>query len=1740
MAGLSSSKFWPKEAVAPDFLAGGGEMGARMRALDWARTPLGPPERWPQSLKTIVRVMLDSRYAMWMLWGPELTFFCNDAYLPTVGIKRDWVLGARSDKVWEEIWPDIGPRIAQVLEHGHATWDEALLLFLERSGFPEETYHTFSYSPVYDDENHVAGMLCVVTEVTQRVVGERRLRVLRDLAARAVSATGVEDSCRGACEVLRQYPFSMPFGAIYLLDPDANTARRVAQVRELPEQVIPAVLHASSSTWPLAPLLASEAVQHVRDLPALGINVPAGPWPDLVRDAFLLPLKGPGGERLAGFLIAAASPRRALDEAYRTFFDLVARQIAAGIADAQANEAEHRRAEALAEIDRAKTIFFSNVSHEFRTPLTLMLGPLEAAASDPATPSPVRAQLELAQRNSLRLLKLVNSLLDFARLEAGRMQASYEACDLSAVTREIASSFQSAVEHAGLRFKVDCPPLTEPVYIDREMWEQVVLNLLSNAFKFTLKGEIAVRMHGDGTQAVLEVADSGVGIPEQELPHLFERFHRVQGVAERTQEGSGIGLALVQELVDLHGGSIEAASQLGQGTTFRVRLPFGSSHLAAERIKTAPTRASTALGAQAFVQEALRWLPEDGAAANTATSNGMLGEPSSTALDQRFAATFGARIVLADDNADMRAYVRSLLVPHYSIELVADGVAALEAVRTRRADLLIADVMMPRLDGFGLLEALRSDESLRDTPVILLSARAGEESRIEGLEAGADDYLVKPFSSRELLARVGALLELTKLRREHEARLRLALASIQDQFYMLDAQWRYTLVNSRVIETTGKSEAELIGHSIFELFPDLKGSHFARELAVAAQTQRPRRFEFDDPNLNRCFENAVYPAGDGIAVLVTDITERKRSEAAAAHLAAIVSSSDDAIVSKTLEGIIQSWNGGAERIFGWSAGEAIGQSIPLIIPAERLDEEQQILETIRKGGRIEHFETVRQTKSGRRVDVALTISPVRNAAGMVIGASKIARDITERRRIEALLGCQRQALQRLAEGDSLEEVLGFLIEAAEQHLGAGLVGSILLLNESGTHFERAIGPSLPAAFHEAVRGVAISSSIGICSRAIATRAPIAAEDFSADPQWARFAEAVAPFGLRAGWSTPIMGSDGRALGAFANYYREPRNPTPADQKWVEVIIRTAAIAIERKKAEERLRAEKIVQEVLGKVSQSLVAAQLDPERVVQIAIDAATELSGAAFGAFFYNMQDEQGEWYSVYKLSGAPREAFASFPQPRNTAIFGPTFRGEAVVRSDDITADPRYGRNLPYRGMPKGHLPVRSYLAVPVKTLSGRVIGGLFFGHPECGVFTERVERLVLAIAAQAAVAFDNAALHHDAEREIEQRRRFEMELNEAGRRKDEFLAMLAHELRNPLAPIANAAALLSQTASGDQRSQAAVGMIKRQMTQLTRLVDDLLDVSRITQGRIQLRKQPIELGGVITQAIETVEPQLRQKHHKLSVTASSYVPLYVMGDFARLVQCIGNLLANAAKYTEQGGEIWVRTHADDASVFVEVADSDVGIPPELLPRVFDLFVQSERTLDRAQGGLGIGLAVVKRLVEMHDGEVIARSEGPGRGSSFQIRLPRVARPMKQEADTAAIRSEPRRILIVDDNVDAANSLAMLLATHGHETEVAYGAKEALARIETLRPDVALLDIGLPEMNGYELAKRLRAIPMLNDLRLIALTGYGQSEDRQRALSVGFSGHLVKPVDLAALEKVLAADPASSSNEGASEQVH
>ncbi|WP_436527042.1 SpoIIE family protein phosphatase [Actinoplanes sp. HUAS TT8] len=719
----------------------GGEMGRRMAALDWSASPAGDPSTWPPELTGAVITMLASRTQICIFWGPEHVVLYNDAYIPVPGTKHPDHLGRPGRELWAEAWDLIGGLLDRVAETNEAAYAGDLLFMIDRHGFLEETYFDISYDPLRAEDGSVSGVICIVTETTGRVLGERRVRTLSALGRRLAD---LSDPAAEALAVLGENPADVPRARLVL---DAPVPRAAAGEVVLPVDTV-------------------------------------------------------------GALVVGVSPHLALDDDYRAFLELAAAQIARAVTNARAFESERRRAAELAALDQAKTDFFSNVSHEFRTPLTLILGPLEDLLDDPATGPGLRERLDPVHRNGLRLLKLVNTVLDFSRLESGRMRAAFRPTDLAAHTARLAASFRPATERAGLDLVIETPSTPVPVHVDHELWEKIVFNLLSNAVKFTPEGRVEVGVHVDDGHAELVVRDTGVGIAAHEQPLLFDRFHRVTGTWSRSHEGTGIGLALVRELAELHGGSVSVRSEPGRGSAFLVRIPFGTAHLPADRVSDEPAGVDPRL----WVDEAAWW-----------SGDGETGRPVPGGGG-------GGRILLADDNADLREHVSRLLRPYWEVVTAADGLSASELARTGSFDLVLTDVMMPGLDGFGLIAALRADQRTRDVPIVVLSARAGEESAVEGLAAGADDYLVKPFSTRELTARVRANVELGQLRRETVSRLRglvdaaVALNSVTGPAEVLDVAARHvrTMTSAgRVVLTAPDARAEQDGGADPTAEPDL-------------------------------------------------------------------------------------------------------------------------------------------------------------------------------------------------------------------------------------------------------------------------------------------------------------------------------------------------------------------------------------------------------------------------------------------------------------------------------------------------------------------------------------------------------------------------------------------------------------------------------------------------------------------------------------------------------------------------------------------------------------------------------------------------------------------------------------------------------------------------------------------------------------------------------------------------------
>jgi PAS domain S-box-containing protein len=941
--------------------------------------------------------------------------------------------------------------------------------------------------------------------------------------------------------------------------------------------------------------------------------------------------------------------------------------------------------EKVRELDNLKTQFFSNVSHEFRTPLTLMLGPLEESLSETVNPlqGQRRERQELIYRNSIRLLKLVNTLLDFSRIEAGKTKAIYRPTDLSKFTQDLASVFRSAIEKAGLRLSVNAEPLNEPVYVDPGMWEKIILNLLSNALKFTFAGEIEVSVTQKPGHVEVRVRDTGVGIPSTQLSHVFERFHRIEQTRGRTHEGSGIGLALTQELVKFHGGSISVDSELEQGSTFIIVLPLGKQHLPADSVREESSSAIQQEIVKGFEEEASRWSVDD-------TDDVPVDEAGSVGLtDILIKPAFDKKILIVDDNADLRRYLKNILQKWWTVDVAVNGVEALAAALRNSPDLILSDVMMPTLDGFGLIRELKARHETKTIPVVLLSARAGEEARIDGLRAGADDYLVKPFSARELVARVQTLLELKRLRGQGDLereKLHSLFMQAPIAICVLDGpDYIYSLTNDHYIKMIRLEGRDLMGRKLFDARPELKGQGFDELLGNVYRTGIPY----------------------------------------------------------------------------------FGKELPL---------------------------TVGTGENAKDIFIDFVYQPRRNLQGEIDGLLTISTDVSEK-------------------------------------------------------------------------------------------------------------------------------------------------------------------VLARKRIEE-----------------------------------TAAELKAAT-----------------------------------------------EENVRLLDETQ--QYARAL-----------------------------------------------------------------------------------KEADIRKDEFIATLAHELRNPLAPIRNGLHIL-RVSDDDAERERVRGIMESQLMHMVHLIDDLLDISRITQGKIELRREYVSLQAVIQSAIDASGPDIEAAGHTLTIDVpENTITLYA--DMTRLTQIITNLLNNAAKYTPQGGTAHLSARLVDDAALITVSDNGIGILAEHTGRIFERFTQVDRTTQESQSGLGIGLALVKYLVEMHDGTVHVKSEGRGKGSSFTIRLPGATDALDALVPSAPVEDvgdRQQKILIVDDNVASAQTIGWMLELSGYTPMLAHDGLQTLEIARQYLPDTILLDIGLPGMNGYDVCRELRKDPAFKDTIIIAQTGWGQKRDRDMAMAAGFDHHLVKPIGLDEITKLL-----------------
>ncbi|MDZ8069345.1 MAG: ATP-binding protein [Nostoc sp. DedQUE08] len=1361
----------------------------------------------------------------------------------------------------------------------------------------------------------------------------------------------------------------------------------------------------------------------------------------------------------------------------------------------EVNEQLQAANEALSELDRAKTVFFSNISHEFRTPLTLMLSPLEDLLLDTQTPlvPQQRDRLELVQRSGLRLLKLVNTLLDFSRLEAGRMQASYQPIDLAAFTTELASMFCSLMKQAGLEFAIDCPTLPEAIYIDRQMWEKIVFNLLSNAFKFTLTGTITVRLQRDRNTVNLIVEDTGSGIPEAEISRLFERFYQVKGLQGRSFEGSGIGLSLVQELVKLHGGTISVTSILGEGSRFTVSIPTGCAHLPQERLNAPETVASNTLSATPYLEEASRWLLEEaggqGGRGDT-EKEGSFNRVFFASAPLLLSSSACARILLADDNADMRDYMRRLLSQRYEVEAVADGMAALAAIQVQHPDLILSDVMMPGLGGYELLHQLRADPQTRELPVILLSARAGEEARVEGLAAGADDYLIKPFSARELLARVESTLKLIDIRKQaaqtlqaSEQQLKLALETSKLGSWQLDIKTNVLSTSDQCKVNYGLPINTDFSHKVLmeRIHPEDRTwvqAAILDSITNSSNYEVEYRTVWDDGSTHWALVRGHIiddEAGNpkrmiGISI---DISDRKQAEAD-------LRETHVQLESALAAGAIYTWrwkisenlvivNAAFARLFGVDPVEAtIGLPIELFVQAMHEEDRPQTVAAINQAIATgeEYFSEYRvYTARGEERWLAARGRVEYAADGRPIAFPGALADITEHKQAESALRQSEERYRTLFE--SIDEgfcVIEVLFDANSKPIDYRFL-------EINPAFEKQTG--LKDAQGKRMRELTPNHEehwFEIYGKIVLTGQPHRFENRAeALHRW---------FDV---YAFPIGQPQSRKVAILFNDI--------TDRKQIEATL---------KASNERLK-------LLSEVANDLLLNE-DPKVFLASLFEKISTYLGLEVFFNYLFQEDQQRLELNTYGGISEDIALSAKFLElGQGVCGYAVQHRQPAIVENALSTTD-----RLP---IPVHHSSgIRAYASHPL-IVGERVLGTLGLGTRQRDRFTPDELDLMQTVANQLAVALERSRLIAELQARAEA-------LDRSNRIKDEFLAVLSHELRTPMNPILGWSKLLQQGKLDAQKTNAAIATIERNAQLQVQLIDDLLDISRILRGKMSLSTSPIDLNTVIWAALETVRLAAEAKSIQIQTIVSPVLGV-VVGDAGRLQQVVWNLLSNAVKFTHNGGQVTIALSQAENRAQIQITDTGKGISGDFLPYVFEHFRQEDSATTRKFGGLGLGLAIVRQIVEMHGGTVTAESPGVGLGATFTVKIPlapqltqapTLERSPVQEGDLNGIQ-----ILVVDDETDSRDFIAFVLEQYGAIVTAVGSGTEALQAIAQSIPNIIISDIGMPEMNGYMLIRQIRTLGLEQggQIPAIALTAYAGELDRQQAIAAGFQRHVPKPID-------------------------
>ena len=1180
---MSLTELPNQKVTSLNFLSGGGEMGERIRNFDWSKTSVGAPMAWPQSLRSAISICLNSNFPIAIYWGKELTLIYNDAWSPIPGNKHPWALGKPARQVWPDIWQDIEPQFEKAFT-GEPGGSKDALLPMQRHGYTEECYFDFTFTPVYGETGKVEGVFNAVIETTYQVLNERRSKFLKDLTLDLSSVSSIQEVLQKLISFFKYHQKSIPFAFFY--NAEKKPEELIASTVQNTNQIV-------TKPWPFHKVPDGEKIYFLDHLAGYLSVIPKGFWPEDAVEAVIIPCRD-NTNAIKYYVVAGVNPRRRFDADFRIFFENLSDIINNTLRSITSIESERKKADVLAALDKAKTVFFSNISHEFRTPLTLMLGTIEEALLEPNIIPKNHERLTITHRNAMRLLKLVNTLLDFSRLESGRQIASYSLTDITTLTKNLAANFRSVIEKGGLEFIIKAEGIIQPVYVDRQMWEKIVFNLLSNAFKYTLTGSIELKLYPEKKHLVLEVADTGVGIPESELPHIFQRFHRVLHSGGRTYEGTGIGLSFIKELVQLHGGSIGVKSKIGEGTTFTVKIPFGKDHLPANQtIET--ISAYEDIISDVFIEEASSLIEKIPGSRST--------------VDEKKT----DKILVVDDNADMRDYLGSILQKKFSVIRAVNGLDALHKLKGEKPLLVISDIMMPVMDGIQLLKTIKEEPNFEHIPVILLTARAGEESTIEGYKTGADDYLVKPFSAKELIARIEAQI---RIRQKREAAFQnvyslfddvpFALAALKGESLIID------FINKYNLEVWQQTREAVIGKPLFEVRPDIKQSASLIHEEIYRTGKRftanelPVSLTVDGQTQLRYFNTVIVPMfgdkGKIIGQLATsiDVTEqviaRKKIEENQKKLQYFIQKAPVCIaIYKGKDFIVQAANESTLEIWGKKLEEVLNRPIRDIFPEITSDENLKakhdfLVNKFLKGEDcVVNEDKISFLRNGKIYTGWFNYShkTVFDENGKPEGVIVIANEVTDL--VLARIKAEESELQtinlnkRLAEELSstrlLQEFSSLIFDKGHNFFDTILATAMQLMKsdfaslqvyEEGTKqltllANKNFHPG-SAAYWEKVDAAPGS----VYGEAFRSQKRVIVSDVETAGLTISELKIFRLSGIRSVQSTPLISRDGKLIGMLSTQWKTVHSPSDNEFKFFDVFARQAADLIENKRTTEKI------------------------------------------------------------------------------------------------------------------------------------------------------------------------------------------------------------------------------------------------------------------------------------------------------------------------------------------------------------------------------------------------------------------------------------------------------------------------------------------------------------------------------------------------------------------------------------------